>query len=320
MVNAVNERGFAGTTVELVIGRAGIPRRCFYKHFAGLENCFVAILDEGARAIIGVVKDTLEREDLWRDRVRTALASLLTFLDMEPVLARVWLVESLAASPGVLEARERNVAGLRRVILSCSPVREAGATNIPPLAQEGAFAAVLGLVGQQLLTRNPEPLIEHFGALMGLAIAPYIDRTQITQEIKRSEDLAQAIKATYGCRVGSNPESLQSALKVPSVLSNPNAHRARACVLFLAQHPCSHNRQIATEIGVSHEGQISTLLARLTGAGLVAKRAQGAGHPTTWQLTAAGQQASRAFTTAPSETVANARRALHTVRQCMRQV
>jgi hypothetical protein len=52
------------------------------------------------------------RDGTWQDGVRSALVSLLAFLDCEPLLARVWLIESLAAGAWALERRERDLAAL----------------------------------------------------------------------------------------------------------------------------------------------------------------------------------------------------------------
>jgi hypothetical protein len=42
-----------------------------------------------------------------------------------------------------------------------------------------------------------------------------------------------------------------------------NAHRVRECMIFLAEHPDSSNREIATGIGITDQSQMSRLLARV---------------------------------------------------------
>ena len=76
---------------------------------------------------------------------------------------------------------------------------------------------------------------------------------------------------------------------------DPNAHRARRCVLFLADRPHASNREIAAAIGVAHESQTSKLLACLLTEGLLAKRSDGVGKRNAWQLTARGEEISRAL-------------------------
>lgn len=74
-------------------------------------------------------------------------------------------------------------------------------------------------------------------------------------------------------------------MAIPAVLSNPNAHRARRCVLFLGEHPQASNREIASGIGVAHASQISKLLSCLRSERLVAKHSAGAGKRNAWWLT-----------------------------------
>jgi hypothetical protein len=126
----------------------------------------------------------------WQDGVCSALASVLGFLDSEPLLARMWLVESLAAGPRALERRERNLGALREQVLSSWP---AGDTwTLPPLAAEGAMASVLGIIHPHIVTGWPTPLIELLGPLMGLLAAQYLPSPAVALEIRRGEELARA--------------------------------------------------------------------------------------------------------------------------------
>jgi hypothetical protein len=188
--------------------------------------------------------------------VCSALASVLGFLDFEPLLARMWLVESLGAGSRVLQRRERNLAALREQVLSSWP---AGDTwTLPPLAAEGAMASVLGIVHSHILTGWPRPLIELLGPLMGLLAAQYLPSPAVALEIGRGEELAREIQASTG-------HAIRTRVVIPEVLSNPNAHRARQYVLFLGEHPQASNREIASGIGVAHASQISKPLSCLLG-------------------------------------------------------
>jgi len=84
---------------------------------------------------------------------------------------------------------------------------------------------------------------------------------------------------------------------LPALLGNPGARRARECVLFLAEQGrrglSPSNREIAAGIGVTHQPQISRLLAQLAAEGLVSKRSRGAGKRNASQLTERGEQVLR---------------------------
>jgi hypothetical protein len=94
-------------------------------------------------------------------------------------------------------------------------------------------------------------------------------------------------------RAGYGALTRDSAAALPAMLGNPNARRARECLLFLASHPGSSNRELATGIGVTHQSQISRLLSQLVAENLVSRRSHGAGKRNAWQLTPRGVEVLR---------------------------
>jgi AcrR family transcriptional regulator len=306
MVEVVAERGYAGASVELVIARAGVSRRTFYRCYAGREACFAAIIDLGLERTIELISNAFERERAWQDGVRMALASLLVLFDSEPLLARVWLVESLGAGPWLLEHREHNLRLLRALVVSSWPI--ADGWSAPPLAAEGVIGSVLGLIHSHLVMNKPGQLLELLGPLMGLVAGPYLSPRGIAREVERGQALVREIQAgrvsVEGSVVGeaeaeevvvvaeegkgSSENGGSPAGALPAVLSHPQAHRARECLCFLAAHPGASNGEVAAGIGVTHPSQISRLLSGLLKEELVRRRSDGVGKRNAWWLTARG--------------------------------
>jgi len=286
MVEVAAERGYAGATVGLVVAHAGVSRRTFYGCFDSREACVLALLDLGLERVGDLLGRAFAREDTWQDGVRSALASVLGFLDSEPLLARMWLVESLAAGRRALERRERNLAVLREQVVSSWPAGDRW--SLPALAAEGAMASVLGIIHSHIVTGWPTPLIELLGPLMGSVAAHYLPSRAVALEIERGQQLSREIYA-------SNGRTIWTPVTIPALLSNPNSHRARRCVLFLAEHPQASNREIASGIGVAHASQISKLLSCLLGERLIAMHSAGAGKRNAWWLTSHGEEVSRAL-------------------------
>jgi AcrR family transcriptional regulator len=297
MIELVAERGFAGVTVKLVTSRAQVSSRTFYEHFAGLEGCFSEVLDLGLARALALIGDAFVREQRWQDGVRAALASVLSYFDREPVLARVWFVEAMAAGSWALERREDNVAVLRQMIVEHWSESDSGRPE--PVAVAGVMASVLGVVHSHLVTRDPRPLIELLGPLMGLVTSPYQDRRAVAREIERGAQLARTVRAervelAAGARAEASAAAAGDGIEMlPSLLGNPHAHRARECLLFLAVCPDSSNREIAAAIGIAHQSQISRLLAELRSVKLAAKRSAGPGKRNAWRLTVHGEQVVR---------------------------
>jgi DNA-binding MarR family transcriptional regulator len=64
----------------------------------------------------------------------------------------------------------------------------------------------------------------------------------------------------------------------------------------IAAAPGASNRTVAQAAGVADQGQISKLLARLEGLGLICNRSVGhlKGEPNAWELTARGMEVEQA--------------------------
>jgi AcrR family transcriptional regulator len=286
MVEVVAERGYADASLELVIGHAGVSHRTFYNCFESRDACFEELLDLASARALELIACAFAREAVWRDGVRSALASLLVFLDSEPLLARVWLVDSMGAGSWALECRERKLAAMRELALASW--RAADGRSPSALSVDGAIASVLGVIQTHIVTGRPGPLTALLGPLTGLVVAQWLPPRLVAREVEIGEQLAQTSRVV-------RPDTMPASVVIPAVLGNPTAHRARRCVFLLADRPQASNREIAAAIGVAHESQISKLLACLLAEGLVTKRSAGVGKRNWWQLTPLGEEMSLAL-------------------------
>jgi AcrR family transcriptional regulator len=288
MVTVVAELGFSGASVARVVGCAGVSRKTFYEMFDSLEDCFLAVIHWVMSRSISLIFEAFEQEQSWLDGVQTALASLLAFLDAEPEVARVCVVETLAAGPRALEYRQRELAVL-------APLIEAGREQAPAghlpatLAVEGVIASVIGVLHARIVSGEAPPFIHLLGPLTGLVVLPYLDLGSVTTQIERAEQRAREIS------LARTSQPLSQAAEdepIPEALQYPVAYRARLCVVYLSEHPGASNSQIAAGIGVAHQGQISTLLGRMAGLDLLIKHPRGAGRRNSWWLTPRGEKVS----------------------------
>ncbi|HTZ87983.1 MAG TPA: TetR/AcrR family transcriptional regulator [Solirubrobacteraceae bacterium] len=298
MVELVSERGYSGVSIGRMCARAKVSRHTFHALFDGLDACFLAVLDDGAVQARALIADAFEHESFWIDGVRSALAALLTHFDVNPNLAYVLFVEAAAAGSWARVARERHVAEITAMI-EASWASPADA-HIHPLATAGVMASLLGVLQTRLVTGAAEPLIELLGPATGLVLAPYLPRARVSQEITRSDQLARELMRVRRARLSHLRTEVPT--RVPLALSDPRAHRARACVRYLRANPGASNREIAAAVGIAGHTQISALLARLARIGLLTKRSRGPGHSNAWSLTPRGLQiASTLYVGQPDE-------------------
>jgi AcrR family transcriptional regulator len=290
MVATVAERGYAHTTVGDVCARARVSRGTFYESFDGLQDCFVAVIDDAYDRAQALVSEAFEGERCWRTGVRGALGALLSLFDEEPMLARVWLLETLGAGSWALERRTRHLAALIAMITERWPLPADAELN--PLAAAAVVESVLGLIQTRMLTDRSESLLELLGPLMGLIGTLYIGPHAAAVEVERGHAHARELLAERERRASSEG---RQEVELPATLRNPRAYRVRECLRYLASNPGASNRQIATAVGISRQEQISKLLARLDAMGLLLKRAAAPGGANAWSLTAHGTQMARAL-------------------------
>ncbi len=100
MIEAVATRGYARTSVRLVIGLAGVSRRVFYEQFSGKEECFLATFDLIVkRAIQRLMAAYCTTPGDPETRVRVALEVLGAELEQNPKAVHLVLVDAPTVGP-----------------------------------------------------------------------------------------------------------------------------------------------------------------------------------------------------------------------------
>jgi AcrR family transcriptional regulator len=279
-------RGAGNVTVAHVVARAGVSRRTFYELFRDREDCFLGAFDDGIARASRYVLDGYDPNVRWAERVRMALTSLLSFLDVERELGQLLIVGSLGAGHRALEHRRRGIAQI--IALVGEGVKEAKAgAELPPLTAEGVVGGVLSVLHARLLDSTPSAtrvkdrkegsLIELTGPLMGMIVLPYLGPAAARRELARP--------------VPKPPAGVHRAEGNPlGQLEMRLTYRTVRVLMAIAAHPGSSNRVVATAAEVTDQGQMSKLLARLRDIDLIENTGGGAtrGEPNAWTLTDKG--------------------------------
>jgi AcrR family transcriptional regulator len=284
MAEVASERGAGSVTVAHVVSWAGVSRRTFYDLFADREECFLAAFEEAIGHVSALVLDAYDREGSWRERIRSGLWAALLWLDEEPALARMCVVESLAAGPRALERR----AVMLRTLVSAidegrSDVPRRG-TQPPPLTAEGVVGAVLSVIHTRLLDTDAKPLTGLLGELMSVIVLPYLGQAAAQKELHKPAP--SVLK-----RTSATPRDPLDGLQMRIT------YRTVRVLMVIAESPDASNRAVASGAGISDQGQVSKLLARLEHLGLIYNRGLGPvkGAPNAWQLTARGRHVEEAI-------------------------
>jgi AcrR family transcriptional regulator/DNA-binding MarR family transcriptional regulator len=291
---AVEEHGYERTTVAHITARARISRRTFYELFADCEACLASLVLD----VVGIVEAELAQADLeglpWRERVRGGLRVILSFFDREPALARLCVVQALRGGPQVQANREQALARLAAIV---DEGRHEGvrAGDCSPLTAEGLLGAVLGILHARLSGERPESLVGITGELTGMIVLPYLGPAAARRERARAAIAADAAPTPLRRAPAlSQGDPLQG---LPMRLTYRTA-RVLGCI---AARPGVSNREVSDAAGVTDQGQISKLLARLERLGLTVNKGAGyvKGEPNAWELTPLGERVAQRLRMSP---------------------
>ncbi len=291
-VRAVEELGYARTTVGHITRRARVSRRTFYEQFANREECLAAVLED----VVGMVAGELAAAELdglpWRERVRLGLWAILSFFDREPALARVCVVQVLRGGPRVLERREEVLARLAGVVDEgrLEGARGGGCTA---LTAEGVVGAAFAIVHGRLLRGDRGPLTGLHGELAGMIVLPYLGVAAA-----RREQVRPAPVSTPRAGSSAGPAKAREAAADPlGGVPMRLTYRTARVLEGIAEHPGASNRLVGERAGIADPGQVSKLLARLERLGLLANTGEGhsKGEPNAWTLTAQGARVARSI-------------------------
>jgi AcrR family transcriptional regulator len=112
MAEVIAEEGYPDTTVHKILQRARISRRTYYELFKDKEDCFLIAYDEAAEHVIKLAEDACGEGGTPERRIENGLRAMLEFCEREPKVARMCVVEVLAAGS---TARERRSKTMERV-------------------------------------------------------------------------------------------------------------------------------------------------------------------------------------------------------------
>jgi AcrR family transcriptional regulator len=173
LVDTVAERGYNATTVAHITKAASVSRRTFYEHFDDKEACFLAAYEMVADHIRDSMQVAAEAFEEWPQKVRAALATMLRFLAGEPELARICMIEPIAAG-GEIAARHRaSMQGFVEILKAGRP-EHSGERPLPEATEETLVGGILSLIVREISAGRTGKLEELLPDLVELTLAPYV--------------------------------------------------------------------------------------------------------------------------------------------------
>jgi AcrR family transcriptional regulator len=150
-----SEQGYAATSIEDVVQRAGVAKGALYHHFSGKDALFRAVYEVVLADVMSAVMAAASAEQEPWASVRAGLAAFLD-ASLDPGFRRIVILESVSVLQP--EVREAEIGQVELPMLRTVLTPLAGAA-LPGVAVDPlAHVALGGLYGAALfIARSPDP-------------------------------------------------------------------------------------------------------------------------------------------------------------------
>lgn len=190
----VAKRGYGDVTVELIVKRAHVSYKTFYKHFSGKEECFLALFD---RVFANAEKTIRERlaanPESWPEQVSLALRTFIELIVADPIIARAVIVEAPTVGPGVVERYDRAIKAFVPLFRAGRELNPRGA-DLPATIEDTLAGSVFWSAYQRLIVGEAERLPELLPEILELVLRTYLGEPE-ARRIARAEDVGEPIAA-----------------------------------------------------------------------------------------------------------------------------
>lgn len=167
------EHGYAGLTVEQVLGYADLPREIFALHFETKEQALLAAQEAFFERLWLEAAHACEERERWPEKVRSGLIAILEVVVEGSALARVFTVEAFAASFAVAERQFASLEDFAR-LLSRGRQFNPDAQSLPEMTERVLVGGVVSLVTGHLLREDPKSIVLLEAQLVEILLIPYV--------------------------------------------------------------------------------------------------------------------------------------------------
>ena len=179
--------GYRATTITDVVKSASVSTRDFYELFNGKEECFLAAFDVVRDHLEQLIVAAVSEVDDWPHQLVVALRVALDFFGAEPDLARLCLVESVAATPTI-------AIRFREAVLACEPALARGRAELAdpdsllPGTEDAILGGIVSLATRSIVSGEFDGLSALVPDLVEFSLGPYVGSERAAEIAKESHD------------------------------------------------------------------------------------------------------------------------------------
>jgi AcrR family transcriptional regulator len=190
----VAKRGYGDVSVELIVKRAHVSYKTFYKHFSNKEECYSALFDQVVKSAEKAIGEVLADERRgWTADVAAVLSKLVELIVSDPLIAKAVIVEAPAVGEGVFERYEKATKALVPLFRAGREQTPRGA-ELPATVEQALAGSIFWSAYQRLIVGEADALPEVLPELVQLVLRTYLGEAEAAR-IAAEEALVAASPA-----------------------------------------------------------------------------------------------------------------------------
>jgi AcrR family transcriptional regulator len=269
LIEIAAERGYAETSVEMIVKRAGLDRPAFDRHFRGKYDCFLSVWQEMNERCMEEILGAYNSHEDWPDRLRAVAYEIAGNLGSDRSRA-CFAVEVLAAGDAARARRDMTMRVIASLIDAGRNEME-DPESVPHTTAEALAGSAYGQVYAKVVRGQAEELQQLVPQLVSAAVMPYLGIDAALAELARdSEPVARYRRdVARDSSKKANPE--ESAENYPPELARlpPGRHG-------LPREFVVHNQRERLIAGIAEaiaeNGYSGTTIAHITRHAAVSRR------------------------------------------------
>ncbi len=270
LVEIAAERGYAETTVETILEKAGVDRPAFDRHFRSKYDCFLTAWQEMNETCMQAMLVAYNSHEQWPDKLRAVACEVVESLRGDPSRA-TFSVEVLAAGDAARARRDMTMRVIASLIDAGRNEME-DPESVPHTTAEALAGSAYGQVYSRIVQGRADELPGLVPQLMSAAVMPYLGLEAAMSELSRGFDPPARYRRDVAKRTSSSKSgAATSAEDYPPELSRlpPGRHG-------LPREFVVHNQRERLVAGlaeaIAENGYSGTTIAHITRHAAVSRR------------------------------------------------
>jgi AcrR family transcriptional regulator len=136
--------GYWQLTVPRILAAAGLRKKNFTTHFTGVEDCFLAALEQRTAGLVGRAMSDLGEGLTWSNRVHRTIENLCAGIANDSITAKLVFVEARSAGRAAIALQDALLTDLASELLGDASVHHD--QPISPIYAEASLGAIWGVV------------------------------------------------------------------------------------------------------------------------------------------------------------------------------